>query len=110
MQVRTGHSSGGADKADLLPARHRVANGDQLLREMEVGAREAGAVIDVHDVAAVEEGINYPDDAPVRRPHRGAGGPGEVGAHVPRLDLAVVLAPSTETTRYAGLTRVDERR
>src|SRR5690606_15760657 len=72
VQVRPGHAAGRADLADLLAGVDGVAPGDRRLAQVEIRGHEAGAVVDVDDVAAEEEFVDDAHDAPRGRVDRRA--------------------------------------
>src|SRR5262245_1122062 len=99
------HAACCAHAAYHLPAFHGVTLGHELAREVQIGTREAVAVIEVDDVAAVVERADDTDDAAIGRSDRRADGPSEVRAHVARRDGAVELPSAPVAARYARVTR-----
>src|SRR3954466_11249925 len=96
------------DLTNQLAPLDRVTLGDQLAGEVQVGARQARAVIDIDDVSTEIEPADDADHAAVGGAHGCTGGTREVGAHVARRDGAVEFPTPAEAARYAGVARVEE--
>jgi hypothetical protein len=78
MQMGACDTPGSADDPDLLPALHRVANGNRRLGQVKVARDDSAAVVDVHDIAREKEIVDECHDATIRGAHRIARLAGEV--------------------------------
>ena len=96
------------DKADRLTCADSIPRRYQLLAQMEIGAQDAGTVIQVDDVTGQKEGLDEEHFSVCRRYDRVTKRPAQVQAHVPTGHLTIEHPPIAESTRHPTFTRHDE--